>query len=150
LDECDERIDTRLSTHILKMHQKHAIENIEAVPFTKRQLQNYIRYAKAVTPVIPPESQRVLVECYRKLRCNDSTSFGKRAYRITVRQLESLIRLSEALARLHLQDEVKPKCVERSDTENEAGRPSAALARTRTLTSALLPPRPSPPPSADT
>ena len=111
LDECDERMDTRLSEHILRMHQRHAIEDIEKVPFTKRQLQNYIRYARAVRPVIPPESQRVLVECYRKLRCNDSTSFGKRAYRITVRQLESLIRLSEALARLHLQDEVKPKYV---------------------------------------
>lgn len=32
---------------------------------------------------------------------------NKTAYRITVRQLESLVRLSEALARLHLDDEVK-------------------------------------------
>jgi len=48
----------------------------------------------------------VLVECYRLLRQNDILGRNKTAYRITVRQLESLIRLSEALARLHL-DEVR-------------------------------------------
>lgn len=56
--------------------------------------------------VIIPESQALLVECYRKLRQNDIVGHGKSSYRITVRQLESLVRLSEALARLHLDDEV--------------------------------------------
>eukprot|EP00003_Mantamonas_plastica_P003239 TRINITY_DN1258_c0_g1_i1.p2 TRINITY_DN1258_c0_g1~~TRINITY_DN1258_c0_g1_i1.p2 ORF type:complete len:236 (-),score=112.96 TRINITY_DN1258_c0_g1_i1:374-1081(-) len=36
---------------------------------------------------------------------------SKNMYRITVRQLESLIRLAEGLARLHLDDEVKPEYV---------------------------------------
>lgn len=49
---------------------------------------------------------QVLVECYRALRQNDMLGKNKTAYRITVRQLESLIRLSEALARLHLDDKV--------------------------------------------
>ena len=34
------------------------------------------------------------------------TGISKSSYRITVRQLESIIRLSEALARLHCEDEV--------------------------------------------
>jgi DNA replicative helicase MCM subunit Mcm2 (Cdc46/Mcm family) len=36
---------------------------------------------------------------------------AKTAYRITVRQLESIIRLSEALARLHLDNKVHAKCI---------------------------------------
>ena len=54
------------------------------------------------------ESKALLVDEYRKLRQLDAVAGGKTAYRITVRQLESLIRLSEALARIHCDDEVKP------------------------------------------
>ena len=36
---------------------------------------------------------------------------NKTAYRITVRQLESLIRLAEALARVHLNDIVRTQCL---------------------------------------
>ena len=47
-------------------------------------------------------------QCYTRLRQNDVVGGTKKAYRITVRQLESMVRLSEALARLCLEDEVKP------------------------------------------
>jgi DNA replication licensing factor MCM6 len=48
---------------------------------------------------------------YRNLRQTDAFGTGHNAYRITVRQLESLIRLSEALARVHCEDLVHPKYV---------------------------------------
>lgn len=48
----------------------------------------------------------VLVEKYRILRQDDASGFGKNSYRITVRQLESLIRLSEAIARANCSSEV--------------------------------------------
>lgn len=38
---------------------------------------------------------------YRNLRQADATGIGKSSYRITVRQLESMIRLSEALAKIY-------------------------------------------------
>lgn len=48
------------------------------------------------------EASDVLVEKYRQLR-QDEGGPGKSASRITVRQLESMIRLSEAIARANCQ-----------------------------------------------
>ncbi len=106
LDECDELADYNVAKHILDVHR--CIDEAVQPPFTKEQLQRYIRFARTINPLITPESHRVMVECYRGLRQGDSLGRGRTAYRITVRQLESLVRLSEALARLHLDDEVKP------------------------------------------
>ena len=46
-----------------------------------------------------PEASEVLIDKYRMLRQDDASGVGKNSYRITVRQLESMIRLSEAIAR---------------------------------------------------
>jgi DNA replication licensing factor MCM6 len=62
-------------------------------------------------PQISDVAAQLLVENYRRLRYNDSAGVGKSSYRITVRQLESLVRLSEALARLHCQDIIMPEHV---------------------------------------
>ncbi len=51
-----------------------------------------------------------MISEYKKLRQRESSN--KSAWRITVRQLESMIRLSEALARMHLLEEVKVEHVE--------------------------------------
>uniref|UniRef100_A0A7S3PIF9 MCM C-terminal AAA(+) ATPase domain-containing protein n=1 Tax=Aplanochytrium stocchinoi TaxID=215587 RepID=A0A7S3PIF9_9STRA len=80
--------------------------------FSTEQLQSYIRYARTIDPLLPPDIQPKLVECYRKLREGDNVGQNRTAYRITVRQLEALIRLAEALARLHLDDRVRPRYVE--------------------------------------
>ena len=72
------------------------------------------RFARTVNPTMTDESQKVMVECYRKLRQGDTLGRSRTAYRITVRQLESLVRLSEALARLHCDDIVRPAYVRES------------------------------------
>ena len=52
-----------------------------------------------------------MVEEYKRLRQRDATGAAKSAWRITVRQLESMIRLSEAMARMYCQDEVIYCCI---------------------------------------
>jgi DNA replication licensing factor MCM6 len=52
------------------------------------------------------EAADVLIEKYRILRQDDATGAGRNSYRITVRQLESMIRLSEAIARANCTSEV--------------------------------------------
>ena len=56
---------------------------------------------------INAEAQQYIVEQYKKLRQRDASGAAKSAWRVTVRQLESMIRLSEAIARLYCQDEVE-------------------------------------------
>lgn len=56
------------------------------------------------------ESEEFIVEQYKRLRQRDSSGgVSKSAWRITVRQLESMIRLSEGMARMHCCDEVGAK-----------------------------------------
>merc|ERR1712013_977392 len=63
-----------------------------------------------IKPLISEESKKWFVRYYRQLRQRDQTE--QQSYRFTVRQLESLIRLSEALARLHCDAVVSPKYVQ--------------------------------------
>jgi len=56
------------------------------------------------------------VEKYRILRQDDATGAGRNSYRITVRQLESMIRLSEAIARANCTSEIKPAFVREAYT----------------------------------
>lgn len=79
LDECNPDADRRVARHILRVHRCREDEDddgYEAVrpPYSKEQMQRYIRFAKTIHPKITPESQRILVDCYRKLRQGDRKS----------------------------------------------------------------------------
>jgi len=52
------------------------------------------------------DAQELLVDQYKNLRNRDSAG-SRSSWRITVRQLESMIRLSEAMAKMHCSEEVK-------------------------------------------
>jgi DNA replication licensing factor MCM6 len=104
LDECNESIDRHLATHIVNLH---AFKDESITPeFSTEQLQRYIRFAKTFKPVFTTSAKALLVEKYKELRANDSGGIGRNSYRITVRQLESLIRLSEAIAKANCVEDV--------------------------------------------
>ena len=110
LDECNEAIDRHLAEHIVGIHQLRD----EAVQpeFTTEQLQRYIRFARTFKPEFTDEARAVLVEKYKELRADDAQGgIGRNSYRITVRQLESMIRLSEAIAKANCVDDITPAFV---------------------------------------
>ena len=110
LDECDESVDRHLAEHIVGVHRLRD----EAVQpeFSTEQLQRYIRFARTFKPEFTPEAKTTLVEKYKELRADDAQGgIGRNSYRITVRQLESLIRLSEAIAKACCLSEITPEFV---------------------------------------
>ena len=110
LDECNETTDRRLAQHIVDVHRLRD----EAVrpEFSTEQLQRYIRFARTFQPEFTPEAKALLVEKYKELRADDAQGgIGRNSYRITVRQLESMIRLSEAIAKANCVDDVTPAFV---------------------------------------
>ncbi|KAL5338572.1 MCM2/3/5 family-domain-containing protein [Aspergillus crustosus] len=109
-DEPNEEVDRNLANHIVNVHMNRD-EAVEP-EFSTEQLQRYIRFARTFRPVFRDEAKTLLVEKYKELRANDAQGgMGRSSYRITVRQLESLIRLSEAIAKVNCVEEVVPKFV---------------------------------------
>jgi DNA replication licensing factor MCM6 len=110
LDECDEAVDRHLAEHIVGIHK----DRDEAVhpEFDTEQLQRYIRFAKTFRPEFTEEARETLVEKYKELRADDAQGgIGRNSYRITVRQLESMIRLSEAIAKANCVSDITPDFV---------------------------------------
>jgi len=93
--------DTEMSSHILQLHR--ARHGSEEAPFQPDFLRKYISYAKRIIPVLTPEAVKELQDFYLKMR---STTGREAAVAITPRQLEALVRLSEARARAFLRDQV--------------------------------------------
>ena len=110
VDDGDEHVDRQIAEHIVNLHLPSTLQDRRALEhgYDEDALKRYIKFARTLHPSLTVEAKRRMVACYRALRENDVVSNGQTniAYRITVRQLESMIRLSEALARLDLSDVV--------------------------------------------
>ena len=109
LDDCNERVDTQLASHIVDLHMLR--DDAIDPPYSAEQLSRYIKYAKTFNPKMTKQARDFLVTRYKELRDDDAQGLGRSSYRITVRQLESMIRLSEAIARANCTEEITPDFV---------------------------------------
>ena len=122
IDEADDQHDCRLSEHVLGLHRRAgAARHGPAVgpedtltlagrlggevsdPLPPQLLRRYIAYAREyVHPVVGQEAGAVLQEFYLGLRAQHQ---GGDTVPVTTRQLESLVRLTEARAKMELREE---------------------------------------------
>ena len=98
--------DQKLARFILKMHQKSKVKEPE-IPTAL--LKKYIAHAKqTVHPVLTDEAVKEIEEYYVSLRNKDfsSTEPEIQSVPISPRQLEGIVRLAEATARIQLRAKV--------------------------------------------
>ncbi len=106
----EEERDSKLAQHLVRMHSKVSKQVYpEYIPLDT--LKKYIAYArKYVHPRLSPEAEEKLVKFYVEMRKRGEDPNAP--VTITPRQLEALIRLAEAHAKMGLCDTVTSKDVE--------------------------------------
>ncbi|KAK0728984.1 MCM2/3/5 family-domain-containing protein [Apiosordaria backusii] len=110
LDRADEKTDQRLARHLLSMYledkPESAYSSNDILPI--EFLTSYISYARQkVNPLISNEAAKELVDSYVEMRkLGQDVRAAEKRITATTRQLESMIRLSEAHARMRLSETV--------------------------------------------
>ena len=96
--------DEAIASHVLEEHKQEAIRDI----IEPKLFRKYIAYAKQkIKPKLTTEAAEEIKNFYVKLRNQSIRSESDiKPIPITARQLEGIIRLAEAHAKLHLRDKV--------------------------------------------
>ncbi|KAG6362884.1 hypothetical protein INS49_007979 [Diaporthe citri] len=119
LDRVDEKNDRRLAKHLMSMyledtpHSAQSKNDILPVEF----LTSYISYARAnIQPTITQPAAQELVEAYIEMRkLGQDVRSAEKRITATTRQLESMIRLAEAHAKMRLATEVTREDVQEAN-----------------------------------
>nr|NIP66958.1 minichromosome maintenance protein MCM [Candidatus Bathyarchaeota archaeon]NIR14535.1 minichromosome maintenance protein MCM [Desulfobacterales bacterium]NIU81178.1 AAA domain-containing protein [Candidatus Bathyarchaeota archaeon]NIW16268.1 AAA domain-containing protein [Candidatus Bathyarchaeota archaeon] len=101
-DVPEKEIDSKMTEHILDLHST-GIAPVEP-PIPPDLLRKYISYTKKLKPLLSKEALNRLKDFYLKMRSASETEETPIA--ITARQLESLVRIAEARARVAYRKEI--------------------------------------------
>jgi DNA replication licensing factor MCM7 len=121
LDKASIEADLALSRHVLHVHKYRKKPENELRPLDPESIKQYISAARALQPTVPKHLSNYIVEAYVSLRAQDGSgpaaqksSHSQRNDQtaMTARQLLSILRLSQALARLRLANEVSAEDIE--------------------------------------
>ncbi|HET6517334.1 MAG TPA: minichromosome maintenance protein MCM [Nitrosopumilaceae archaeon] len=100
--------DRRIAKHIIELHTPAGIENRSLIDVDI--LTKYLSYAKRINPVLTKEAEEKILDYYMKMRNVESEEM----ITVTPRQLEGLIRLATARARLLMKDQVEAEDADRA------------------------------------
>ncbi len=103
--------DRNIAQHIISQHGSSGTDITSLVDIDI--LTKYLAYAKRMEPVLTKEAESKIMEFYLKMRAIEGEDKEK-MLTITPRQLEGLIRLSTARARLLLKNQVDAEDAERA------------------------------------
>jgi DNA replication licensing factor MCM7 len=111
LDRANEDNDRKLADHVLQVHQKGCVpaHETEHAPLLPEQLRTYVAMAKQHEPKIPEDLTEYVSAIYAELRRQEAMSERPNSY-TTPRTLLSILRLSQALAKLRFDNSVCPGC----------------------------------------
>jgi replicative DNA helicase Mcm len=98
----EKELDTKMSEHILNIHRRGTTP--AGAPIPADIIRKYISYARNIKPVLTEEAMQRLRDFYLTMRAASETEGSPIA--ITARQLEALVRLAEARARVACRKEV--------------------------------------------
>ncbi|MEF8873360.1 MAG: minichromosome maintenance protein MCM [Candidatus Thermoplasmatota archaeon] len=119
IDKPDKKKDQEIAEHILNLHEEGErikkkgdteVEKEFSPELDKEFLRKYIAHAKSINPVMTEEAMTKLEDFYLQLRERG----GEESIPATARQLESLVRLTEASARAHLREQATLEDAERA------------------------------------
>jgi len=121
-DKPSKERDTKIAKHIINLHTPKGIDSRSLID--SETLTKYIAYAKRVQPVLTQEAEEKILDYYMKMRSMGQDS--EDTITVTPRQLEGLIRLATARARLLLKTQVEGTDAQRAidlleEMFNEAG-----------------------------
>ena len=111
LDKADLTSDLALSKHVLHVHKFLRNPDQAFTPLSPLAIKQYIAAARTLNPTVPEQLASYIIEAYVDLRVRDasgnapgatSSAKGNDQNTMTARQLLSILRLSQALARLRL------------------------------------------------
>tara|TARA_B100000678_G_scaffold196624_1_gene164976 strand:- start:515 stop:2122 length:1608 start_codon:yes stop_codon:yes gene_type:complete len=101
--------DRKIAQHIISQHGSSGTDTTSLVDVDI--LTKYLGYAKRIEPILTKEAKNKIMEFYLKMR---SLEGDDKMITITPRQLEGLIRLSTARARILLKNQVEEEDAERA------------------------------------
>ncbi|HUU48652.1 MAG TPA: minichromosome maintenance protein MCM [Nitrosopumilaceae archaeon] len=100
--------DEKIARHIIELHTPQGTDQRSVIDVDL--LTKYLSYAKKGTPILTKEAEEKILEYYLKMRNVESEEM----ITVTPRQLEGIIRLSTARARLLMKDRVEEEDAERA------------------------------------